>query len=80
MTLTGPGGTGKTRLALQAAADLVETFPDGAWLVELAPLADPARVPLAAAQALGVTRDPRQAGRRHPGRLPVAQAPAADPG
>jgi predicted ATPase/class 3 adenylate cyclase len=41
LTLLGPGGTGKTRLALQAAADLIDQFPDGVWLVELAPLTDP---------------------------------------
>lgn len=44
ITLTGPGGTGKTRLSLQAASTLLEAFPDGVWLVELAPLADPALV------------------------------------
>ncbi|MFN8473690.1 MAG: adenylate/guanylate cyclase domain-containing protein [Anaerolineae bacterium] len=44
LTLIGPGGTGKTRLSTQLAADLLTTFPDGAWLVELAPLADPALV------------------------------------
>ncbi len=41
LTLTGAGGSGKSRLSLQAAADLLERFPDGAFLVELAPLADP---------------------------------------
>ncbi len=41
LTLTGPGGTGKTRLSLQSAAQALESFPDGAWLVELASLADP---------------------------------------
>ena len=46
---------GKTRLALQVAAELVGDFPDGVWLVELAPLSDPAAVPDAAASALGVT-------------------------
>ena len=44
LTLTGPGGTGKTRLALQASAETLPGFPDGAWLVELAPLADPETV------------------------------------
>jgi predicted ATPase len=45
VTLTGPGGTGKTRLALRAAANLLNVFPDGVWLVELAPLADPELIP-----------------------------------
>jgi predicted ATPase/class 3 adenylate cyclase len=42
LTLIGPGGTGKTRLSLQVAADQLSEFKDGAWLVELAPLTDPA--------------------------------------
>ena len=54
MTLTGPGGTGKTRLALQTAAGLLEQYADGVWLVELAPLSDPALVPTLAARALGL--------------------------
>lgn len=41
-TLTGPGGTGKTRLSLQVGGDLLDSFPDGVWFVEFAPLADPA--------------------------------------
>ncbi len=54
VTLTGAAGCGKTRLALEIAWNLVETFPDGVWLVELAPLTDPALVPGAVATALGV--------------------------
>jgi predicted ATPase/class 3 adenylate cyclase len=60
LTLTGPGGTGKTRLALQAAAASLESFPDGAWLVELAPIADPALVPQSAASALSLREKPGQ--------------------
>ena len=54
VTLTGAGGVGKTRLALQTAEALFGDFPDGVWLVELAPLSDPALVPQAMATALGV--------------------------
>jgi predicted ATPase/class 3 adenylate cyclase len=53
MTLTGSGGTGKTRLMLEAAGDLAATFPDGIWLTELAPLADAALVAHAIAATLG---------------------------
>ncbi|MDQ5852217.1 MAG: adenylate/guanylate cyclase domain-containing protein, partial [Chloroflexota bacterium] len=55
VTLTGPGGVGKTRLSLQVAADLLDAFPDGVWLVNLAPLTDPALVPATIATTLGVT-------------------------
>jgi predicted ATPase/DNA-binding SARP family transcriptional activator len=60
VTLTGAGGCGKTRLALQVAGDLVECVA-GVRLVELAPLADPTLVPQAVASALGVREDPGQA-------------------
>jgi predicted ATPase/class 3 adenylate cyclase len=60
LTLTGAGGCGKTRLAVQAAADLVDGYADGAWLVELAPLADPDLVPQTVATALGVREQPGQ--------------------
>ena len=55
MTLSGVGGVGKTRLALAVAADLADQFPDGVWLVELAPVSDPDAVPDAIANALGIT-------------------------
>lgn len=54
VTLTGPPGTGKTRLALQVAADMAETFEDGVFFVSLAPIRDPALVANSIAQVLGV--------------------------
>jgi len=58
LTLTVSGGCGKTRLALAAAAELVEGYEDGVWVVELAPLADPALVPQVVASTLGVREQP----------------------
>jgi predicted ATPase/DNA-binding SARP family transcriptional activator len=58
LTLTGAGGCGKTRLAQQVAAELVEQYRDGIWLVELAPLSDPALVPQTVASTLGVLEEP----------------------
>ncbi|MDQ5854379.1 MAG: NB-ARC domain-containing protein, partial [Chloroflexota bacterium] len=55
LTLTGPGGIGKTRLALQATADLLDDFPDGVWVVNLAPISDPGLVASTIATTLGVT-------------------------
>jgi predicted ATPase/class 3 adenylate cyclase len=57
LTLTGPGGTGKTRLGLQMAAEVVDEFPDGVFFVPLAPLTDPALVPSAMAEGLGVREE-----------------------
>jgi predicted ATPase/class 3 adenylate cyclase len=54
LTLTGPGGIGKTRLAMQAATELVDRFVDGVWFVGLAPISDPALIPGVIAQTLGV--------------------------
>ena len=54
LTLTGPGGTGKTRLSLQLAAEAAAGFPDGAFWVQLAPISDPELVPSTIAHALGV--------------------------
>ncbi len=54
LTMTGPGGIGKTRLALQAAAELLDDFADGVFFVPLAPLSDPDRVLPAIATALNV--------------------------
>jgi transcriptional regulator with XRE-family HTH domain len=54
VTLTGTGGVGKTRLALQIARALADSFPDGVWFVNLAPISDPALVLPTIAQALGI--------------------------
>ena len=54
VTLTGVGGVGKTRLAVQVAADMVTEFPEGVWLVELAAVGDPAAVPDVVATTVGL--------------------------
>ena len=54
VTLVGIGGSGKTRLSLEAAARLISGFPGGAWLVELAPLSDPAELVRAIAEVLSI--------------------------
>lgn len=54
VTLTGAGGVGKTRLAIEITSDLGDRFPDGQWYVDLAPITIPAVVPVAVARALGL--------------------------
>lgn len=63
LTLTGPGGTGKTRLAIQAASELLDDFADGVFLVELAPLTDPRLLPAVIAAALGLREEAGQSPR-----------------
>jgi predicted ATPase len=58
VTLTGVGGVGKTRLAVEVAARLADEFPDGVWLFDLAAVADPAVVPDAVAAVLGIIQQP----------------------
>ena len=58
VTVTGPGGVGKTRLAGEVARRVAGRFADGAWLAELAPVQDPAQVPAVVAAALGVREQP----------------------
>ena len=53
VTIVGAGGIGKTRLAQAVAYEQRSHFPDGAWMIDLAPVADPERLPVAVAQALG---------------------------
>jgi DNA-binding SARP family transcriptional activator len=60
LTLTGAGGSGKTRLALEMARDLVRAYPDGVWLVELAPLSEPDLVPQAVAVAVAKAIEVRE--------------------
>ena len=54
LTLTGPGGVGKTRLALQVGATVADAFPDGVWFVSLAPITDSTLVRSSIAHALGL--------------------------
>lgn len=61
VTLTGPGGSGKTRIAQQAADELLDRFPDGVWWVDLALLTDPGQVPDAVAALFGSRERPGQA-------------------
>jgi predicted ATPase len=58
VTLTGVGGVGKTRLAVEVAARLADEFPDGVWFFELAAVTDPAAIPDAVSAVLGITQQP----------------------
>ncbi|WP_231987834.1 LuxR family transcriptional regulator [Mycobacterium sp. 852002-51152_SCH6134967] len=60
VTLTGAGGAGKTRLAIQVAVEIATDFADGVWYVDLAPITDPDVVPVATARALGLPDQPGQ--------------------
>jgi predicted ATPase len=60
LTLIGMGGCGKTRLALQAAARLLDCFPDGIWFVDLAPLSDPSLIPQVVAAVLEIRETPNR--------------------
>lgn len=57
LTLSGAGGSGKTRLAIQVATDLIDSFHDGVWWIDLAPSTDAAQLPRSIAQVLGVRDD-----------------------
>src|SRR5215211_133863 len=58
LTFTGPGGVGKTRLALQLASHLLERFPRGVFFVNLAPISEPSLVVSTIAQTLGIKESP----------------------
>ena len=60
LTLIGPGGTGKTRLSIQAANDVLSQYPDGVWLVDLAPILDPLLVPRTTAISIGLRNEPQR--------------------
>jgi len=60
VTLTGPGGTGKTRLSLQVAADATDAFPDGIWFVPLSSVKDPSMVIPSIIHTIGVADDPQR--------------------
>jgi predicted ATPase/class 3 adenylate cyclase len=60
VTLTGPGGSGKTRLALQVAAEVLARFEDGVFFVDLVPVSDHTQVPSVLAQVLGIREQPRR--------------------
>ena len=80
VTLTGAGGAGKTRLAVQVAAALTEEFGDGVCYVDLAPITHPAVVPVTAARALGLPDQPGQLDDRNAAAASSRPTPAAGAG
>src|SRR5688572_30375387 len=60
LTLVGPGGTGKTRLSIQSARESLTEYPDGVWMVELAPILDPLLIPRTIAIAVGLREEPQR--------------------
>jgi predicted ATPase len=80
VTLTGPGGTGKTRLGLRVAAELSDTFTDGVYFVNLAPLSDPGLVVPSIAQTLAIKEVAGHPPSRLAERIPALEAPLAAPG
>ena len=60
LMLLGPGGTGKTRISIQAASELLDQYPSGVWFVELAPILDPLLVPRTTAIAIGLRDEPQR--------------------
>ena len=65
VSIVGPGGAGKTRLAIQTAVELLDGSGDGVWLVELAPVSDPDRVASTVARVLGILEDPTRSTVEH---------------
>jgi len=80
LTLTGPGGAGKTRLAVEAARAELDAMPDGVWLVELAPVTDPTEVAWAVLGALGLREQALLYAGRATGTIPSWSAPEQEQG
>ncbi|MFI7058294.1 AfsR/SARP family transcriptional regulator [Streptosporangium canum] len=74
VTLLGPGGAGKTRLSIESAEAVAGRMPDGVWLVELAPVAEPSEVPQAVFSALELRDPPPPASPATPGAIPLPAA------
>ena len=77
ITIAGAGGTGKSRLSMELAAAALDSFHDGAWLVELAPITDPTFVPMAVARVLGLREEQGLSDQQDNSRSPSRQADAS---